>query len=150
MLNLTNRDILWAYIQQSINQPYRWGGTNPIEGYDCSGHAQEVLAIFGYDPKGDQTAHNLFAYLSNSNETDFIISPDIDFGDLLFFGKNKSKMTHVSIALNSKIMVEAGGGSPKISSVFEAIKYNAFIRFRPIKNRSDLLAVIRIKGLFNA
>ena len=41
-------------------------------------------------------------------------------------------------------MIEAGGGGSRVTDLENAIKYNAFVRVRPIARRSDLVAVIEV------
>ena len=138
---MNNDEILKMYFTSCINIPYRWGGYNPIEGYDCSGFVQDALATIGLDPKGDQTANLLYKFFSQPDNG--IIKDIASFGDLLFFGNDKI-ITHVAIALSNKAMIEAGGGGSKVNDIQDAIKYNAFVRIRPIKNRNDLHAIIKI------
>lgn len=127
-----------------LNIPYRWGGDDPLDGFDCSGLVQELLAILGMDPRGDQTAHELFTYfLANGVKTDFL---NLDTGYLLFFGQD-SKITHIALCYDADTMMEAGGGGPTTLSYLEATKQNAYVRLRPIFSRKDLVQVIRPIGL---
>lgn len=120
--------------------PYKWGGSHPAEGYDCSGFVQELLASQGIDPKGDQTAQMLFTKFIDE---DGLISPaKISRNDLLFFGKSKDSITHIAIAVTPKTMLEAGGGGSATNNVKDAISHQAMIRVRPIRN--DLVAVLRV------
>ena len=134
-----NNDILMMYFQGCLNLPYRWGGNNPVDGFDCSGFVQEALAVIGKDPVGDQTSHGLYEIF----KLDGVTKKNASFGDLLFFG-NEHKIKHVAIALNETTMIEAGGGSSRVTDLENAIKYNAFVRVRPISRRSDLVAVIEV------
>jgi len=134
-----NNDILMMYFQSCLNLPYRWGGNNPVDGFDCSGFIQEALAVIGKDPVGDQTSHGLYEIF----KLDGVIKKNASFGALLFFG-NEYKIKHVAIALNETTMIEAGGGGSRVTDLENAIKYNAFVRVRPIARRSDLVAVIEV------
>jgi cell wall-associated NlpC family hydrolase len=55
-------DLLIQYAMSFIGVPYRWGGSNPITGFDCSGLVQEILKSVYMDPPGDQTAEALYQY----------------------------------------------------------------------------------------
>lgn len=136
------KDIYLRYLLQFVGTPYQWGGTHPKVGLDCSEFAQEALSCLGLDFKGDQTAEelhdNLIMYSTKA------IVPSL--GYLLFFGW--SKITHVAIALNSKYMIEAGGGGSK--DLHPSTSSGAFVRIRPINSRSDLLTILKPNGLDSA
>lgn len=126
------------YAFSFLHMPYRWGGYNPIEGYDCSGFVQEILASVGIDPPGDQTAQALYNLLEKTS------SPNKwGVGSLAFFGASVTKITHVAFCIDQYRMIEAGGGGSTTLTTADAIKQNAFVRIRPISNRKDLVAMIR-------
>ena len=102
---MNNDDILKMYFTSCINIPYRWGGYNPIEGYDCSGFVQDALSTIGLDPKGDQTANLLYKFFSHPQHG--VVKDIASFGNLLFFGNDKI-ITHVAIALNDKARLKQG------------------------------------------
>lgn len=131
-------ELLLDYAFHFIGLPYRWGGDDPINGYDCSGFVQECLASVGMDPPGDQTAQALHDHFLVSSATSDPVP-----GSLAFFGKDASRITHVAIVLDSKSMIEAGGGGSKTVSLEAAAAQNAFIRVRPIASRKDLVAILR-------
>ncbi len=96
----------------------------------------------GIDPPGDQSANDLYQhYLLYGTK-----AIKADLGHLLFFG-NANKITHVAIALDQDLMIEAGGGGPQCVDLISARKANAMIRVRPIGNRRDLYATIRPNAL---
>ena len=124
-----------------LHLPYKWGGDDPIQGFDCSGLVQELLAIFGMDPKGDQTAQALYNYFKdNSNE-----GPR-DVGTLVFFGRSKDRISHVGLMLSEHSMIEAGGGGSKTNTEQDAINQNAYVRIRPFNNRKDIVAILNPQG----
>jgi len=127
---------------QFLNKPYIWGGEHPSLGYDCSGLAQDILAMVDLDPIGDQTAQALYDVLkANTKE-----GPR-DTGDLIFYGRSITQITHVAIMLDSETCIEAGGGGSKTRSVNDAILSKAFVRLRPFNKRKDIVAVIKPRGL---
>lgn len=128
------------YAEKFIGIPYKWAGEHPAEGYDCSGFIQEVLASKGLDPRGDQTAHDLFDKFLK--EDGFSSPTEIKRNDLLFFGGER--ITHIAIAQDGLNMIEAGGGNSKTVNIQTAIAQKAMIRVRPIGNRKDLKYVLRM------
>lgn len=136
------KNLMQSWLIQNINLVYRWGGSNSVTGYDCSGLAQEFLVSFGSHPdngKTDHTAQALYNYFSKNQTAK---ENFYDTGALVFFGPSKTNISHVGILLNDRLMVEAGGGGSRTLTVDDAIKQNAFTRVRPITNRKDLQAVL--------
>ena len=124
--------ILFDYALQFVGINYKWGGENPLLGYDCSGFVQELLMAAGIDPKGDQTAQGLYNY--------FILNSTREFapGALVFFGRGVDRISHIGFCLDKDTMIEAGGGRSSTKTLAIAAQQNAFIRVRPINNRIDL------------
>jgi cell wall-associated NlpC family hydrolase len=128
--------LLYDYALSFLGQPYRWGGDDPIDGYDCSGLVQEILASVGADPAGDQTAQTLFEYFRRQGR---ISGPAL--GALAFYGQNRNAITHVAFCLDRYRVIEAGGGGSKTTTREEAAKQNAFVRVRTFTHRKDLVAI---------
>lgn len=125
------------YLFSFIGMPYLWGKR------DCSWFAQEMLAFFGLDPKGDQTANDLYQHFLLYGKRQQV--PDL--GCLLFFGK-PDKINHVAVALNGTHMIEFGGGDSTTLTEADAIKRgHAMGRVRLIENRKDLVDTIKPNGL---
>lgn len=118
-----------------IGVPYVYGGNNPITGMDCSGLVCECLRSFGLIGRPDQSAASLYSNLLAAGWVS-----GIGRGAILFFGSASGAITHVAIAINSNLMIEAGGGDRETISVKEAAKVGAYTRIRPIKNRKDFYA----------
>lgn len=119
---------------------YRWGGDNPLEGFDCSGLVLEALRSEGHVSE-DMTGLDLYKYLKGKNWYN-LPREKIFEGEVIFFGKSLDKISHVALALNNQQMIEAGGGDATTVTNEEAIRKNAFVRIRPINNRKDLLAIL--------
>jgi len=134
------KEALKVYVMSFLTLPYRWGGDDPMTGFDCSGFVLEILKSQGMWPnKEDATSQTLFKYFIQLGHQAFTRTPE--FGSILFFGKSPDQVTHTAFALNPFQMVEAGGGGSTTVNLKAAEEQNAFIRIRPI--RSDLI------GAFN-
>ena len=129
--------LLQRYAEQFVTLSYKWGGDDPIDGFDCSGLVQELLAVFGMDPPGDQTAQKLFEFFQYNGYWN-----KRQCGALAFYGKSATKITHVGMFVTSFIIVEAAGGTHLTKNKSDAARMNAYIRFRPFNHRNDLRAVI--------
>lgn len=116
--------------------PYKWGGNSPVSGLDCSGLVCEVLRSLGLIID-DMNAQGLYDHFSKD------LRPQLAGGSLLFFGKSRSTITHVALAIDNKLMFEAGGGDHTTVNVEEANRKNAYVRIRPIEHRRDLVAVLK-------
>jgi cell wall-associated NlpC family hydrolase len=135
---MDNKSILTMFFTSSLNTPYKWGGDNPFNGFDCSGFVQEALSSIDLDPPCDQTSDALYRYFKDPLKGR---QNTLQFGSLLFFGKEE-KITHVAIALNGVSMIEAGGGGSKTKTIDDAIRDKAYVRIRPIRRRLDLVCAI--------
>lgn len=152
---MTKRELFLIECMKTHGTPYIWGGSHPQRGIDCSGLAQHLLATIGLDPLKDQTAHELARILMQEGA---LVGVDASaLGDLVFYGQAKvdergrkiasGKITHVGIALGNGLMIEAAGGGSSTTSVEIARKQGASVRVSAIKRRSDLVCIVRPKGL---
>lgn len=126
---------LSKYALSFLHQPYRWGGDDPLAGFDCSGLVQEILkGGAGFLFSTDMTAHDLYVFLKTGKEKPAVPQQ----GALAFFG-TEAKIVHVGFCIDSFRMIEAGGGGSKTLTTEDAIKQNAFVRMRPIQTRKDFV-----------
>lgn len=132
-------EILLAYAMSKLNMPYKWGGDDPIDGYDCSGLVQDLLASVGLDPPGDQTAQSLFDHFSKANARWNVHG----CGSLAFYGKDASRINHVAMMISNYQIIEAGGGGSGTRTHADAAEQNAFVRVRLLNHRKDLVALLR-------
>jgi len=138
MSSLHERELRQAMVDYALSfvgRPYRWGGDDPNEGFDCSGLAVEVLKSVGILRRGtDYTSQMLF----NKFKNHLLGTPKK--GALVFYhnGKPNKRIIHVAIALDRSRVVEAGGGGSKTNTLQDAIDQNAFIRIRTWDSRKNV------------
>lgn len=130
-------DELVQYAMKFVGLPYRWGGDDPMGGYDCSGFVQEILASVGEDPPGDQTADGLFRHFMPKGTLDRKKA-----GALAFYGRFGGGITHIAFMVDSWRVIEAAGGGSTTRTIEDATRQNAYIRVRPLNHRRDLVKVI--------
>ena len=104
---------------------------------DCSGFIQELIRS-QWIYTGDRTAQDLFFYLSDKFLSDQIINihkfePD----DIVFYGQNLSKISHVSMCIDKYKVVESGGEG-KVSTT------KGMVRIRRLESRDDVLCAVRL------
>lgn len=125
-------NLVALYAINFVGLPYRWGGDDAIEGFDCSGLALEVLSAFGFKLP-DMNAHALYRWCKESS-----YRSEGRAGALVFYGRPDA-VTHVGVMINKDLMVEAGGGGSQTLNRQAAVDHNAYIRIRPITSRKDLV-----------
>lgn len=130
-------DLLVLYALQFVGTPYRWGGDDPMDGFDCSGYTQEILKAFGAAPPGDLTAQGLYDFFKDKS-TDGMAKA----GSLIFFGKGVKAISHIGILVSPELMLEAGGGGSTTVNRQEAARANAYIRLRPWARRIDMVDIL--------
>lgn len=86
------RQTIVQYAEQFVGVPYRYGGTSPARGFDCSGFTSYVLKNFGHT-------------LPRTSSDQSVLGRAITFehaqpGDLLFFGRGKN-IQHVAIVVSN-------------------------------------------------
>ncbi len=94
-------DFLKQMIIPFMNAPYLWGGRSPF-GIDCSGFVQQIFNFCGYRLNRD--AHQQF-----KNGEAVQSFEDAIPGDLAFFGKDTTHISHVGIVLEQNRIVHASG-----------------------------------------
>ncbi len=92
-----------------IGVPYKWGGSSPDTGFDCSG-----LIRFLYAQITGQALHGNAAEISRVGE--IIDQSDLQPGDLVFFNTLRRPFSHVGIYLGDSRFVHAPsrGGAVEI------------------------------------
>ena len=90
-----------------LDVPYRWGGTSPARGFDCSGFSMTVYQLNGLNmPRSSKTQW----------EAGIPINRDqLSQGDLVFFATSGSgEVSHVGIYLGKNNIIHAPGWGKKI------------------------------------
>jgi hypothetical protein len=98
---------------QYLGVPYRWGGADPIGGFDCSG-----LAMFAYAQLGIRLTH----YTGSQFYEGARVPPsELQPGDLLFFEPSSRGPQHEGIYIGGGRFIQAPhtGDVVKISSLAE-------------------------------
>jgi cell wall-associated NlpC family hydrolase len=89
-----------------VGAPYRYGGANPKDGFDCSG-----LVYYSYTSSGyavPRTARDLFKAAQKISLEDAIE------GDLVFF-QDQAKLSHVGIYMGEGMFVHAPSSGDAVS-----------------------------------
>ncbi len=122
-----------------LGTPYVWAGTH-IEGTDCSGFIQRVLAVNGI-------------YYPRDSDQQYIFSDQIDRekmtrGDLVFFLTYRKGPSHLGIYLGDGDFIHAGSGAGKViiesldpeSENYNARLDNGFLGPAKIRENFEFLA----------
>jgi cell wall-associated NlpC family hydrolase len=107
--------------------PYKWGGDDPMYGYDCSGFVIEILQSVGIlDSRGDWTAAGLYRKFFDKR----IDNPQC--GALAFYKHTGGTVYHVKYCVNDELTLGADGGGSTTTDLNKAASKNAFIKLRPL------------------
>jgi hypothetical protein len=106
---------------QFLGVPYRWGGADPIGGFDCSG-----LALYVYAQLGIRLTHYTGAQFQEGRP---VLPWDLQPGDLLFFHPSSRGPQHEGIYIGGGRFVQAPrtGEVVKISSLAEPAYSAGFV-----------------------
>lgn len=96
---------LLAEAQKYIGMPYVWGGSNPSEGFDCSGYVCWVYSHAGVYPLSRTSAQGIY------NQCEVISREEMQPGDLVFFSgtyATTNTVSHVGIYVGGNQMLHCG------------------------------------------
>jgi murein DD-endopeptidase / murein LD-carboxypeptidase len=94
---------LYAFIDEWMNTPYKWGGTDK-RGIDCSAFMQRLLLTV-YNINIPRTSVDQFFHdwVNRFGSTEYLAE-----GDLVFFKTMKGKLiSHVGLYLNNRLFINA-------------------------------------------
>lgn len=132
----------WAlqYALHFIGQPYRWGGDDPIHGFDCSGLVIEILTAAGIVPHGyDATAGGLMNHLEAQGAPRI---PVVKAGAIVFFKNAAGEISHVELGLPGMLLLGASGGGSTTDDLEDAAARNAFVKIRPFGYRREQTIIV--------
>ncbi len=107
------RESLATTALRFVGVPYVWGGTTP-KGFDCSGLTQRLFRLHGIVIPRDSDMQARFGRAKMPGNV-----PELQTGELLFFGKSPSQITHVAMYLSDGLFVHAHG-QVRVSALFPA------------------------------
>ena len=94
--------------ERYLGVPYRWGGTSPKTGFDCSGFVQYVFAKHGTRlPRTSRQQATLGTRLRPAWST---LRP----GDLVMFAEPGRRISHVAIYAGGRRIIHATGSGRKV------------------------------------
>jgi len=94
---------LVATARQFTGYPYLWGGRS-TKGFDCSGFTLTVYKLHGITLPRDA---NMQVFAGREVPVDSSFSA-LQQGDLLFFGRNRSRITHVGMYIGNYRFIHSG------------------------------------------
>jgi len=123
MNNHPNRNLMVQIAKNAIGTPYKWGGNNPQQGFDCSG----LMTYIHKNALGIRIPRTAAKQRNNSRTISYA---QLQPGDMLFF-KTGRKTNHVGIYVGNREFIHApSGGKPvRVSTMDSSYWYNKFVKF---------------------
>ena len=112
-----------------LGTPYRWGGTSPETGFDCSGLVGYVFRTIGIDlPRVSREMAGAGTAVTDRNA--------LAKGDLVFFGRNGARIDHVGIYIGDGKFLHAPrtGRDVTVSSLTSGYWSQKFLQARRVAN----------------
>lgn len=133
-----------AVAKKYLGKLYRWGGNGP-DHFDCSGYTWWVLRDMGFVAnRAKHSADNqMQQFRSGTLKGVKIVSGNYKPGDIMFFGGNKNKATHVTFYLGDGLLIGANGGGRSTLTDAIARRAGAMVRTNKVDYRHDLIEAWR-------
>ena len=121
--NNPSRNLMVKIAWSTIGTPYKWGGNNPQQGFDCSG----LMTYIHKNALGKRIPRTAAQQRDSSRTINY---NQLQPGDMLFF-KTSAKSNHVGIYVGNRQFIHApsGGKLVKISSMDSSYWYKRFVKF---------------------
>ena len=94
--------------ERYLGVPYRWGGTSPKTGFDCSGFVQYVFARHG--TRLPRTSREM----SSSGRRLRPVWSALQPGDLVMFAEPGKRISHVAIYAGRRRIIHASGSGRRV------------------------------------
>src|SRR5215204_4983562 len=94
--------------ERYLGVPYRWGGTSPRTGFDCSGFVQYVFAKHG--TRLPRTSHEMASSGRRLRPVWSALQP----GDLVMLAEPGKRISHVAIYAGRRRIIHASGSGRRV------------------------------------
>ena len=126
---------LWL-LERHLGLPYRWGGDDPMRGFDCSGLMVEILQSVGVLPRsGDWSAAQLRSHFPAKSTW---YPPNVPQPGALVFWASGVQIVHVEMLWRllddgTALTIGASGGGSATVDEAAASAQNAYVKVRPLR-----------------
>jgi len=117
------RHLISRMAHSTIGAPYKWGGNNPQQGFDCSG-------LMSYVHKNALGINIPRTAAQQRDKSRTVSYEQLQPGDMLFF-KTGRNSNHVGVYIGNRKFVHAATGSKhvKVASMDSAYWHKRFVKF---------------------
>ncbi len=117
------RQLISRMAHSTIGAPYKWGGNNPQQGFDCSG-------LMSYVYKNALGINIPRTAAQQRDQSRTVSYEQLQPGDMLFF-KTGRNANHVGVYIGNRKFVHAATGSKhvKVASMDSAYWHKRFVKF---------------------
>lgn len=117
------RNQMMGLLQTTLGTPYKWGGNNPQQGFDCSG----LMAYVHKNALGIKIPRTAATQRDSSRTLNY---SNIQPGDMLFF-KTSARSNHVGMYIGNRKFIHAPAGGKKVTvaSMDSSYWHKRFVKF---------------------
>ncbi len=102
-----SRDNIINVAKRFLGAPYKFGGTSPVRGIDCSAFVNKVFDFFNVELP--RTARDIYKVGQSVDKS------ELATGDLVFFQTYASYPSHVGIYINNDEFIHASSAAKKVT-----------------------------------